>query len=190
MRKPIDWPNHFHFSGHSISVDVHENMLKQCLSTGNEKDLEVFSPLIEKGEVYPGLKIEKIVSPQHPLYAKEVFQGHAQHGLFAGDRIPAGVDLGEYVGEIRLSSTSQYEGGVYCWVVSVHEFIIQVDSRHLANELSFVNDYRGIAPLPNVQTTLIKHLGSYYFGYKTIHEIAPGEELLTDYGQRWSFRKD
>lgn len=190
MRKPIDWPDCFPFSSRSISIDVDENMLRECLSTGNEKDFEICSSLIEKEQVYPGLKIKKIISPHHPLYAKEVFQGHPQHGLFASHKIPANVELGEYVGEIRLGSISQYDGGVYCWVVSVHNFIIQVDSRRLANELSFVNDYRGIASAPNVHTALIVHKGSYYFGYKSIREIASGEELLTDYGQRWAINRD
>lgn len=195
--KPRNWPKSFTYSPVSSCGDVHPSIFRQWLATGNPQDEHVISPCIEEARVHPHIRIKKItpglrykgVSP-HPLCNSEVFSGHVQHGVFATKKIAKGVQLGEYVGEVLLSEesckSSGGAGGLYCWRFSINEICVNIYSRNLANELVFVNDFRGLQPHPNVSGKFIIHRGSYYFGYETLRDIEPQEELLIDYGQVWA----
>lgn len=180
----VYWPKGFTYSPVSVCHEVHPSFLEQVFFTGNPEDADRTVLCIENRCVHSALRIKKVVKP-HPLAGKEVFEGHPQHGVFAMKPIPQDTELGEYVGEIQFSDTNLGHGGVYCWHFSVNGFAVSVNSRRLANELSFINDFRGIGEAPNVETAWIVHRGRYYFGYKTIREVARGEELLVDYGITW-----
>ena len=62
-------------------------------------------------------------------------------------------------------------------------YLSQIDGQNIANEMSFVNDYRGVALRPNVHMQPIVHKGRCHFGYVTVKDIQKDEELLTDYGE-------
>ena len=129
----------------------------------------------------------------HPLSDSEVFPGHEQHGVFAKRKISKGAELGEYVGEIsfgleNLKSFHPFKG-VHCWRVQFGDVGLNISSKKIANELAFINDYRGLRDTPNVRPTWILHRGVFYFGYETIREIEPMEELLIDYGKTFGNRK-
>jgi hypothetical protein len=181
---PGNWPKGFTYASTSVSSDVHPTLLQHLFATGNPADATRISPCIEHQCVHPAIQIQQLVPP-HPLGGQEVFEGHPQHGVFAVQPIAKGVEIGEYVGEIQMGAADSGQGGVYCWRILVNELILNVYSRKIANELSFINDFRGIGEAPNVQTTLIIHRGHYYFGYETIRDIGPTEELLIDYGASW-----
>jgi hypothetical protein len=51
--------------------------------------------------------------------------------------------------------------------------------------MTFVNDFRGLGPSPNVHWKWMIHEGIYYFGYATLRDIEPNEELLVNYGASW-----
>jgi len=110
--------------------------------------------------------------------------------VFAQDAIPAETEIGEYVGEIALGKEAIEEAlpfkGVHCWKVPFGSIFLYISSERIANELAFVNDYRGIGREPNVRKKWILHRASYYFGFETIRDVKPGEELLVDYGKTWS----
>jgi hypothetical protein len=182
---PVNWPKGFIYASTSISLDIHPSILQHLFTSPNPEDREKISPCIEQLSVHPAIQIKQLSSP-HPLAGKDVFEGHPQHGVFALDLICKGEEIGEYVGEIQMGHTSDSgHGGVYCWRILVNELILNIYSRRIANELSFINDFRGLAEAPNVQTRLIAHRGLYYFGYEAICDILPSEELLIDYGSSW-----
>ncbi len=182
---PVNWPKGFTYARTSISPEVHPSILQNLFASRNPTDAERVSLRIESQSVHPAIRIKQ-VEPPHLLAGKSVFEGHPQHGVFALEKICDGEEIGEYVGEIQMSSAGDSgHGGVYCWRVHVNELIMNINSRRVANELSFINDFRGIADLPNVQEILIVHRGVYYFGYAAIRDIEPSEELLVDYGASW-----
>lgn len=182
---PINWPKGFTYARTSISPDVHPSILQNLFASRNPADAERISPCIENQSVHPAIRIKQVESP-HPLAGKDVFEGHPQHGVFALEKICNGEEIGEYVGEIQVGHTGDSRhGGVYCWRVLVNELILNINSGRVANELSFINDFRGIAEGANVQKTFIVHRGLYYFGYAAIRDIKPSEELLIDYGASW-----
>src|SRR3990167_3755576 len=183
--EPINWPKSFTYAPTSIIRDIHPNFLFHYLWVNNDS----ISLLIETQSVHPHLQIKEL-KPPHPLAGKETFKGHVQHGLFALEKIQKNTELGEYVGEmclVRPDDTS-VENGVYLWtiIVRVNEPALRIYSGKIANELTFVNDYRGIQKKPNVSGKGIAHRGRCYFGYETIRDIELGEELLIDYGDAWA----
>ncbi len=182
---PANWPTGFSYAPTSVSPDVHPSILQHLFATGNHADAETISQCIENQSVHPSIRIKNL-APPHPLAGKDVFEGHPQHGVFAQELICNGEEIGEYVGEIQISNTGDSgHGGVYCWRLLVNEVSLNINSRRVANELSFINDFRGISDGPNVQKTFIVHRGLYYFGYQAIRDILPNEELLVDYGASW-----
>lgn len=68
---------------------------------------------------------------------------------------------------------------------------IDIDAARAGNEARFLNDYHGAASAPNAQfwpyfdTTS----GEKRMAVKTIQDIAPGAEIMVDYGGRY-FAKD
>lgn len=182
---PINWPKEFTYARTSVSPDLHPSILQNLFACPSSDDRERISPRIENQSVHPAIQIE-LLAPPHPLAGKEVFEGHPQHGVFARMPIPKGEEIGEYVGEIQMGPRDGLgQGGVYCWRIWVNRMIFNIYSRKVANELSFINDFRGLAEQPNVQTTLIVHRGLYYFGYEALRDILASEELLIDYGAAW-----
>jgi SET domain-containing protein len=184
--KPQNWPKDFKYSRTSVIRGIHPNLFTHLLTSSNPKHFNKISSCIEERRVHPHLKIKKLVPP-HPL-AKD--NSRVQRGLFASKKIPKNTELGEYVGEMGIDLAEvilSRPRQAYTWHVLVNGIYINICSANIANEITFVNDFRGIQDKPNVKNHLLIHRGIYYFGYVTIREIQPNEELLIDYGKFWEF---
>jgi hypothetical protein len=186
--EPLNWPKEFIYTKAPFSDDLHPMILNHLLSTGKEDDLEKIHPLIEKEAVHPDLEIKTITDADHPLASPT----NPQRGLFAKKEIPEGSDLGTYAGEITLMNANfEFKKGDYDYalVLNLSSFYYVVNSRKCANEMVFINDYRGIAKAPNVKAAITVHKGVYYPMFCTITPILPGQELLWDYGNNyWKMR--
>jgi SET domain-containing protein len=161
-------------------------ILSHLLSTGKEEDLVIIHPLIEQETVHPHLEIRPILEKAHPLFSSSC----PQRGLFAREKIPSGTDLGSYAGRISLKSADwKFEEGNYdyCLVIPLGRYYYIVDGRKWANEMAFINDYRGIAKEPNICASTVVHRGCYYPMLSTLRTIFPGEELLWDYGKGYTW---
>ncbi len=174
---PVNWPKDFIYTPVSIPTNLLPALLDFCLSTGSLEDGKRICPWIESQRVHPALRIKKLIQP-HPLAG--------QRGLFATRKIEAGTELGEFTGEIGYGlSLDRRREGFYDWGTYINGKCFMIDAGKMGNELSFVNDYRGLSDTPNVRTKWIIHRGRYYFGYETTREIPPRAELLIDYGPAW-----
>lgn len=178
--QPKNWPSSFTYAPLPICKDIHPSILHHILTTGNPDDANIISYFVEKKKVHSGLNI-KALKPPHPLAG--------QHGLFAKKALSSKTEIGIYSGEILLieesCSPTKDQEGVYCWNLKINQFQLNINSRKFANELVFINDFRGISSAPNVRHKLIIHRGCYYFGIETIGDIEANEELLIDYGATW-----
>ena len=177
---PKNWPTGFSYSPVSSYLGISENLFRHLLSSPVPENKHRIAVCIENQNAHPHLEIRKITDAAHPLAG--------QYGVFAKDKIPNETELGEYVGEIFFGSS--YENsrpikGVHCWRAMFGSFTVNISSERIANELAFINDYRGLQKNPNVRTKWILHRGFYYFGYETAMDIEPMEELLVDYGKTW-----
>lgn len=196
MKLPRNWPAHFRYCPSSICFDLSENLLRSILSAGAEDAHTKISPRIETRTVDPRLQIRKITKTlryagpkPHPLSLSKKLE----RGVFAKEKIPEGTELGEYVGEISfgketLDPPSHFKG-FHCWKATFKNFSVHIFSGNIANELAFINDYRGLKDGPNVRPHWILHRDVYYFGYITTRDIEPMEELVTDYGKTWEQTK-
>jgi hypothetical protein len=185
---PKNWPEKFLYSPDSICRDIHPHLLQSYLAVKKE-----MSGKGGEKKVHPHLEIQKITpeleyagTSPHPLAGQDVFEGHAQHGVFAKKKIGQGISLGEYAGEVFLSKKNMdpyvvKRGGIYCWHLMINDLWIYIYSGNVANELNFVNDYHGLSESPNVKGKWLQCGGFYYFGYETLREIEPMEEILIDY---------
>jgi hypothetical protein len=184
---PKNWPSAFQYSPVPISQDLHENLLQRYFLASSLDRKEA-----EEKRVHLDLEIQKISSDffyrnsLHPLAGQDAFEGHAQHGVFATKRIAKGTPLGEYVGEVFLTKRGLTESaigqkGFYCWHLLFKDLWIHIYSGRIANELTFVNDFHGLAEKPNVRGQWRVSGGFYYFGYESMEEIEPKEEILIDY---------
>lgn len=193
---PRHWPRNFFYSSESVSQEVHIDLIRLLLSSKNNAALEHIEEVLESKRVHPHIQILPIDTRRfkdHPLLGKNTKQGHVPRGVFAKESISLGVVLGEYVGEIRLFTQGEnplelFKGldvSEYAWVANIQEYFYYVEPRLYANELAFVNDYRGIRSSPNVTTEWVIHRGRYYFCYSTTDEINTGEELVVDYGEEY-----
>jgi hypothetical protein len=137
--------------------------------------------LLEQETVHPHIEIRPILDRTHPLFSPT----YPQRGLFAREKIPVGTDLGTYAGSISLKNRDWKldEGNYdYTLVIPLAHFYYIVDGTKWANELVFMNDYRGLGNEPNIQSSTTVHRGRYYPMFSTARTIFPDEELLWDYG--------
>ncbi len=187
--EPKNWPKAFQYSPTCVCRDLNENLLQHYLQTQGAQLL-----LRKKAiEIHPDIEIQKITyeftyngTLPHPLAGQDVFEGHAQHGVFAKGKIAKGTILGAYVGEIfltkeRISDSLFKQAGIYCWHLFLRGIWLYIYSRKIANELTFVNDFHGLGQEPNVQGKWLQNQGYYFFGYETTKEIEPMQEILIDY---------
>ncbi|MBS3904229.1 MAG: SET domain-containing protein-lysine N-methyltransferase [Simkania sp.] len=195
---PKFFPKGFVYRQESIAPEVDIAFLRFFLLTGDAEDLNRVSWVIENKQVHPYVKIQILNkkngrNSSHPLVGISTLRGHVQRGLFATKTIPADTDLGEYVGEVYLTDkNAKVRAGFseYTWMIPIKECFFFVDAGKVANELAFINDYRGLQPKPNVMARWTVHRGAFYFVYATMREISAGEELLVDYGDNyWSTMK-
>ena len=190
---PNGWPKQLTYATAPVAPEMHLSILRDFLSTGNPDDLGKSVDLVAEHRIHPHLEIQKITAAHHPLSQKHTLQGHPNLGLFANEKIPAGTVLGEYVGEMFLYFTNPETSietvfrrlpfSEYRWMIQAHDLFLAIDGQNIANELALVNDYRGIAPEPNVKMAPLIHHGKTHFGYAVIRDIEKGEELLADYGE-------
>jgi hypothetical protein len=146
------------------------------------KNFQAVSELIN----YPvpdNLRIE-ILDPKHPAYRDK-----NSRGVFCSKPIREGEILGEYTGLLRsekeTSYTSQY--------VMTHAQDLFIDAKNYGNETRFINDYRGIAPGPNVRFTSKPAKPFCYKGktydnvtvIQALRDIEKNEEVLVNYGKEY-----
>jgi SET domain-containing protein len=189
---PRHWPKSFVYSRESISPNINLDFLRFCLSSENPHQIV---PLLEEKKTHPDIKLLPLSSKHlsfHPLLNSISPRGHVQRAVFAQKLISAGTLLGEFVGEISLLSKEecsiffeQERPSEYSWIAAIKNYLFFVEPRTVANELAFINDFRGIKEQPNVTPQWIVHRGSYHFVYVTKEEIQAGDELLVDYGDNY-----
>lgn len=192
--KPRNWPEEFTYSPTSISSEISYEFLRFCLGVPEHE--EHISSVIEKARVHPHIKIE-ILKEAHPLAKVRTKEGYIQRGVFAARSLPAQEELGEYVGALFLENGDEplekifakHKLSEYAWIAKMHHYFLLIEPKQVANELAFINDFRGIASEPNIGVKWIKHRGSFYFGYVTLSPVEAGDELLVDYGQNYWRRK-
>lgn len=180
---PPYWPDKFRYTPLPFSEELHPNILSNLLFTGNEEDLELIHPLIEAKSIHPHLTISKITDPSHILASSPT----PQYGLFATQDIPPEMHLGTFAGKIRLfpKGWSTPERCDYALCMEIGPFQYHIDGKEYANEMVIMNDYRNIAPSPNVKAITIIHRGSFHPMFLTSKLIQKGQELLWDYGANY-----
>ena len=121
-------------------------------------------------------EVREIRDPDHPC--------RGQKGLFATKPWAPGRVIGEYQGLIRwfrdVEDTTYYAGfqaeGYYGY---------GVDASVSGNHTKYINDYKGVAPAPNVRYATTSG-GSKRIRPRimviTIREVQTGEEFVADYG--------
>ncbi|MEI8301263.1 MAG: SET domain-containing protein-lysine N-methyltransferase [Chlamydiota bacterium] len=187
--RPKSWPTRLSYGRESISSEMNMCFLRSYLYTGNPEDYEKHSWVIEEKCVHPHLEIKKIQKP-HPLYYQKTGKGYVNYGVFAKEHIETGAEIGEYVGELCLrngdysiqSIFASLSYSEYRWFIKANNLFLIIDGQSVANELAFINDYRGISLKPNVEMKAIIHQGLMYYGYVTLSDIHKGEEILVNYG--------
>lgn len=190
VSKPESWPDHLPFARVSHSLDIPLDVLRLLMFVSEEK--KASSSLFDEKLVHSDIQVRDLSHfvPDHPLAGKKTLRGRKHYGVFAKREIPAGEILGEYVGRIYYFSSScknKTKFSEYKWTIVHPHYTLVIDSQYGANELSLINDYRGIADSANVTPSLIPHNGCRYFSYVTTKTVHVGEELLVDYGsQFWS----
>jgi hypothetical protein len=176
MSKPPGlWPEQFLYITESFSAHLHPMILKNLLCAVGV-DEESIIPLLDKATIHPHITLKPLSSP-HPLAG--------QWGLFASDFIDVDSDLGEYVGELHLIDACWPLNPVdydFAWTLKMENFFFIIDAKKWANQLAFVNDFRGLSKQPNVAPKWVVHRGSYHLIFRTVAPIEKGEELLIDYG--------
>ena len=69
------------------------------------------------------------------------------------------------------------------WYAYAYEHFFVIDTLDHANEVAFVNDYRGLKKLRISNLNGLPTRGSYYFCYVASCEIEAGDEALVDFGE-------
>ena len=185
--QPKNWPEGFVYTRQRFSRDIHPFFLSRLFLSEKPEDIQKKSSLVEQNRVHPYLEIQILKEP-HPLaLQKNHGKSHLQRGVFATEDLLDKIALGVYAGELFFQDTMVLKKDVsmYLWDFSVLGNHFLIDASRYANELAFVNDFRGIANQPNVSHTLLCHEGVFYFGYQTIARVNKGEELLIDYGEKY-----
>ncbi len=188
---PADWPADYVYSTSCRMSEIHPALLEQFISTGHPEDAHAVYPLIEKGGVHPHLELKKITAQvkgadgrPHPL-SRARYGKRVHRGLFAKRGLPDGVELGEYVGELQLLAADWKRGLKdfdHAWTLKSGPFLFVLNAKKFANELAFINDYRGIGRSANAKPKWVVHKGLFHLIVVTTCPIRPGEEVLIDYG--------
>lgn len=183
---PKDWPEGFVYARQCCASQLHPAILNEFLKTGREEDCLVTSPIIERGLLHPHISLVKITPRMnHPL-SHSMYEKRPHYGLFASAPIGQGVELGEYVGELQLLAANwkhNLKDFDHAWTLERGPFLFVLNAKKIANELAFMNDYRGIGKEPNVKPKWVVHQGCYHLMFETILPVKAKEELLIDYGE-------
>ena len=183
---PKNWPEGFVYARRCRSSQLHPSLLEEFIKTGCEEDCEITSQVIEKGLIHPSLSLVKITHRMnHPLsYSKYGKRSH--YGVFASSMIDQEVELGEYVGELQVLAANwkhSLKDFDHAWTLEQGPFLFVLNAKKVANELAFMNDYRGLADKPNAKPKWVVHQGLYHLVFETITAVNASEELLIDYGE-------
>lgn len=175
---PKNWPKNFIYTRRTFSRDLHPVIFSQVFlgfasSVLRDENISI--------EVHPHIEI-RILKDEHPLVgrAKHPKKRHQQRGVFATQDIPAETFIGEYVGEVYLAPKLDFPGN-YIWISPLQGNFFLLDASKYANELAFINDYRGISSKSNLRPVLVQRRGLGYFGYQTREKVLKGQELLVNY---------
>lgn len=128
-----------------------------------------------------------------PLEVRGVPKGHAAYpgaGLFAAQRLPAGVHVVDYAGHLVVQWGKAGEVNRSNYIFNLFNsdgIFIDVDANSLGNESRFVNHYEGIRDKPNCTFRLEsdERTGARRVGVFTLVDVPCGDELLVDYGGRF-----
>ena len=64
---------------------------------------------------------------------------------------------------------------------------IEIDAKFVGNESRYINDYRGVAPQPNVEfCTKADAQKGIWVAIKVAADICCGEEILVNYGEEFT----
>jgi SET domain-containing protein len=171
MRKPLgSLPPHFQFSTTQIFIEQHPELIRNFFPPP-EGDVSCNDLVADFN-----YEVRRLPS-NHPL--------HGERGVFATAPISTGTYLGEYVGEVKLISSSwpmhapEFD---YAFALPLGPFFYVVDAKKWGSEMAFVNDYRGLSPSPNIESTWLIDADGLHLLYRTRRAIAKDEELFIDYG--------
>jgi SET domain-containing protein len=137
-----------------------------------------------------------LLAPPHPLARAGGAWDARPRGVFALRPFAAGERVGEYTGHLRFKSHRDSESD---YLFDCAELAgaggrgVQVDAGPAGNETRFINAHaaggdRGVrlAPAPNVQFVFEAGeeaaMDRFRVVVRAVCAIAPGEELLLDYG--------
>ena len=183
---PKNWPEGFVYARRCVSSQLHPSLLEEFIKTGREKDREVISPIIDKGLIHPHISLVKISHRMnHPL-SHSKYDKRPHYGVFASGVIDLGVELGEYVGELQVLASNwkhSLKDFDHAWTLEQGPFLFVLNAKKVANELAFMNDYRGLGKEPNVKPKWVVHQGRYHLVFETIRSVRSKDELLIDYGE-------
>jgi hypothetical protein len=155
-------------------------ILRLILSSPYPEDQAKISPCIEEKRIHLHLEMRESTpslsykGPKpHPLAHLRTFDGQEHRGVFAKGKIPKGTELGEFVGEISLIPYESLRGktGTYTWIVKwKNQYLVCIDSRKIANEMIYINDYRGLQEAPNTHLTWVVNRGFCYCGWALLRK--------------------
>jgi hypothetical protein len=168
-RPPKHWPTHVQY----LTIPrFHSSVSSDALSFlkgGSSKAVSLPPAPQSLGVIRP------INDTSHPA--------NGQYGLFAARKIPPRTLMVEYIGEVHSDErpTSDYDISLYRFPVES----VGVDATIMGNEARFVNDYRGIRPKPNAQSTDWWSVGGdLRIGIWSLAEgIRKGDEIVVSYGK-------
>ena len=174
---PAGWPGDVLFCSFPLQRGVDQSLLKRfCDGSERMRGVEI-----------------RIVPSTHPCGGpREVAHNR---GLYATSAFKAGDAMGEYAGCIQSpdeGASSRGQHGQYAIALDTSKGFgrpvsLELDARNVGNETRFINDYRGVAPQPNVRfsTTCLPGRG-VWVQVSVIATIQPGDEILVDYGASFS----
>jgi len=122
----------------------------------------------------------------HPAHGHEPRESAAVAcGLFARCAIPSGAWLGDFTGLVKQQEPE--DDSRYLLEAFHHPTLgvrFDVDAQRFGNESRFINDFRDIAPMPNVAFMPYRApaTGELAIGVVALRAIRGDDEILADYG--------
>lgn len=176
---PSNWPDDVLFCSFPLQAGVDKALLKK---------------LCALSDAMQGVEIKRVAT-HHPLHGTKF-----ACGLYATKPFHQGHVLGSYAGcigegpnDARMSRrrADRYEGQ-FAISLDIAQSMgtarcIELDAKFVGNESRFINDYRGIAPRPNVEfcTKACARKG-LWVDVKAAVDICDGDELLVNYGDEFT----
>lgn len=102
-------------------------------------------------------------------------------GLFSINEIRPGRFIGEYTGIVRWKNALFARTNPYCFAYPMGKTSYTIDASAYGNHTRFINH----SEKPNLQSISIAADGLMHIVLLTTRRVAPGEELLLNYGDRY-----